>query len=116
MLRLLVKSVFHVFTRYKFNPAMIYHIQTHWSYERHVEREAVGFYLCVLWQVEDGVQPLGVMVPGLLLVRQVPVSLRQGQKPADGAEVLPQGAVLRGWVLLPAKQLTQPTLETGTKT
>lgn len=69
-------------------------------------------YLCVLRQVEHGVHSLGVMVPGLLLVRQVSVGLRQGQKPPDGAQVLPQSAVLWAGVLLPPKQLTQPTLET----
>lgn len=68
-------------------------------------------YLCVLWQVEDGVQPLGVMVPGLLLVRQVSVGLWQGEKPPDGAQVLPQSAVLWAGALFPPKQLTQPTLE-----
>lgn len=56
-------------------------------------------------------QPLAVVMSGLLLVRQVSVGLWQGQKPADGAQVLPQGAVLRAGVLLPPKQLTQPTLE-----
>ena len=70
-----------------------------------------GSYLCVLWQVEDGVQPLRVMVSGLLLVRQVSVGLRQRQEPPDSAQVLPQGAVLWGWVLLPPEQLTQPALE-----
>lgn len=68
-------------------------------------------YLCVLWQVEDGVQPLGMMVPGLLLICQVSVSLWQGEKPPDSAKVLPQGAVLWAGALLPPKQLTQPTLE-----
>lgn len=56
-------------------------------------------------------QPLAVVMSGLLLVRQVSVGLWQGQEPADGAQVLPQGAVLRAGVLLPPKQLTQPTLE-----
>ncbi len=68
-------------------------------------------YLCVLRQVEDGVQPLVVMVSGLLLVGQVSVGLLQSQKPPDGAQVLPQGAVLWAGVLLPPKQLTQPTLK-----
>lgn len=70
-----------------------------------------GSYLCVLWQVEDSVQPLGVMVPGLLLVCQVSVGLRQGQKPPNGAQVLPESAVLWTGILLPPKQFTQPTLE-----
>lgn len=56
-------------------------------------------------------QSLGVMVPRLLLVRQVSVGLWQGQKPPDGAQVLPQSAVLWAGVLLPPKQLAQPTLE-----
>lgn len=76
-----------------------------------VNTSASGSYLWVLWQVEDGVQPLGVVMSGLLLVRQVSVGLRQGQKPPDGAQVLPEGAVLRAGVLFPPKQLTQPTLE-----
>lgn len=69
------------------------------------------FYLCVLWQVEDGVQPLCVMVSGLLFVRQISVTLRQRQKPPDGAQVLPQSAVLWAGVLLPPEQLAQPSLE-----
>lgn len=56
-------------------------------------------------------QPLAVMVSGLLLVRQVSVGLRQGEEPPDGAQVLPQSAVLWAGVLLPPQQLTQPTLE-----
>lgn len=56
-------------------------------------------------------QPLVVMVSGLLLVRHVPVGLRKRQKPPDGAQVLPQGAVLWAGVLLPPEQLAQPTLE-----
>lgn len=61
--------------------------------------------------MEDGVEPLAVVVPGLLLVRQVPVGLRQRQEPPDGAQVLPESAVLRAGVLLPPKQLAQPALE-----
>lgn len=56
-------------------------------------------------------QPLGVVVPGLLFISHVSVGLGQGQKPPDGAQVLPQGAVLWAGVLLPPKQLTQPALE-----
>lgn len=61
--------------------------------------------------MEDGVHPLCVMVSGLLFVGQVSVSLRQTQEPSDGAQVLPQGAVLWAGVLLPSKQFAQPTLE-----
>lgn len=61
--------------------------------------------------MQDGVHPLGVMVSGLLFVGQVSVSLQQTQEPSDGAQVLPQGAVLRAGVLLPSKQFAQPTLE-----
>lgn len=60
-------------------------------------------YLCVLWHVEDGVQPLAMMVSGLLLVCKISVGLRQRQEPPDGAQVLPQSAVLRAGVLLPPK-------------
>lgn len=60
--------------------------------------------------MQDGVQPLCVMVSGLLFVGQVSVSLWQTQEPSDGAQVLPQGAVLRAGVLLPSKQFAQPTL------
>lgn len=67
-------------------------------------------YLSVLWQVEDSMQPFAVMVSGLLLIRQVPVGLRQRQEPSDGAEVVPQSTVLWAGVLLPSKQLTQPAL------
>lgn len=55
--------------------------------------------------------PLRVMVSGLLFVGQVSVSLRQTQEPSDGAQVLPQGPVLRAGVLLPSKQFAQPTLD-----
>lgn len=81
-----------------------------WTHEAH--EDTSGPYLRVLRQVEDGVHPLRVMVSGLLLVREVSVGLRQRQKPPDGAQVLPQGAVLRARVLLPPEQLTQPALET----
>lgn len=65
----------------------------------------------ILRQVEDGVQPLAVMVARLLFIGQVPVGLRQRQEPPDGAQVVPQGSVLRAGVLLPSKQLTQPALQ-----
>ena len=68
-------------------------------------------HLWVSRQVQDSVQPLAVVVPGLLLVDHVSVVLRQGQEPPDGAQVLPQGPVLRAGVLLPAQQITQPALE-----
>lgn len=63
--------------------------------------------------MEDGVQPLCVVVSGLFFVSQVSVSLRQAQEPSDGAQVLPQCTVLWAGVLLPSKQFTQPTLEKG---
>lgn len=57
-------------------------------------------------------QPLRVMVSRLLLVCQVSVCLRQRQEPSNGAQVLPQSAILRAGVLLPPEELTEPTLET----
>lgn len=33
------------------------------------------------------------------------------QEAANGAEILPKGAVFWAWVLLPAKQFTEPALE-----
>lgn len=70
----------------------------------------VNTHLGVLRQVEDSVQPLCVVMSGLFLVGHIPVSLWQCQKPPDGAQVVPQGAVLWAGVLLPPKQFTEPAL------
>lgn len=53
---------------------------------------------------------LAVVVPGLLLVDHVPLVLGEVQEAADGAQVLPERAVLGAGVLLPAEQLAQPAL------
>lgn len=58
-------------------------------------------------------EPVAVLLPRLLLVDLVPVGLRQPQEPPNGAQVLPQRAVLRAWALLPPEQLAQPTLGGG---
>lgn len=60
--------------------------------------------------VQHRLQPLAVLLPGLLLVDLVAVALRQPQEPPDGAQVLPQRAVLRARALLPAQELAQPAL------
>lgn len=60
--------------------------------------------------MQHRLQPLAVLLPGLLLVDLVAVALRQPQEPPDGAQVLPQCAVLRARALLPAQELTQPAL------
>ena len=46
----------------------------------------------------------------LLLVDGVALPLRQAEEAADHGQVLPQRAVLRGRLLLPAQQLAQPAL------
>lgn len=46
----------------------------------------------------------------LLLIDGVTLHLRQTQEASNHGEVLPQRPVLRRWILLPAKQLTEPTL------
>lgn len=83
---------------------------------QHASLPVVNTNLCVLRQVEDGVQPLCVVMSGLLLIRQVSVGLRQSEEPPDGAQVLPQGAVLRAGILLPPKQLAQPALQVKQRT
>jgi hypothetical protein len=45
-----------------------------------------------------------------MLVDGVALPLRQAKEAADHAQVLPQSAVLRVGLLLPAQQLTQPPL------
>lgn len=78
-----------------------------------IEEEGVcliSAYL-LLWDVQDSVDPVAVLLPRFLFVDLVSVRLRQGQEPSDGAQVLPQSAVLRAGVFLPPEQLTQPTLE-----
>lgn len=59
-------------------------------------------------------RPLGVMLlltrAALLLIDGVTLHLRQTQEASNHGEVLPQRPVLRRWILLPAKQLTEPTL------
>lgn len=64
-------------------------------------------------QLDHVLHALTVVVPRLLLVDHVPLVLGEVQEAADGAEVLPQRAVLRAWVLLPAEQLTEPALRRG---
>lgn len=54
---------------------------------------------------------LTVVMSGLLLVDHIPLMLGKVQEAANGAEVLPKGAVFRTWVFFPAKQLTQPALQ-----
>lgn len=56
-------------------------------------------------------KPFTVLLPRLFFIGPVSVSLRLLQEPPDGAQVLPQRAVLWAGVLLPPKQLAQPTLE-----
>lgn len=70
------------------------------------------FYL-LFRDVQHGVEPVTVLLPRLLLVDLVPLGLRQPQEPPDGAQVLPQRAVLGARALLPPEQLTQPTLGGG---
>lgn len=54
---------------------------------------------------------LAVMMSGLLLIDHIPLMLRKVQEAANGAEVLPEGAVFWTWVFFPAKQLTEPALQ-----
>lgn len=49
-------------------------------------------------------------VVALLLIDGISLGLGQTEKAADHAQVLPEGPVLGAGVLLPAQQLTQPTL------
>lgn len=65
----------------------------------------------LLWEVQDGVQPLAVLLPGLLLVDLVPLRLWQGQEPSDSAQVFPEGPVVGTRAFLPPEELTQPALE-----
>lgn len=60
-------------------------------------------------------EPVAVLLPRLLLVDLVSVGLRQPQEPPDGAQVLPQRAVLGARALLPPEQLAQPTLAEKTR-
>lgn len=54
---------------------------------------------------------LAVVVSGLLLIDHIPLMLGQVQEAANGAQVLPKGAVFWAWVFFPAQQLTQPALQ-----
>lgn len=54
---------------------------------------------------------LAVVVSGLLLIDHIPLMLGKVQEAANGAEVLPKGAVFRAGVFFPAQQLTQPALQ-----
>lgn len=74
-----------------------------------IGRRPYGMYLLVR-HVQYGLQPVAVLLPGLFLVDLVPVGLRQPQEPPDGAQVLPQRAVLGARALFPAEELTEPTL------
>lgn len=52
-----------------------------------------------------------VVMPRFLLVDHVPLMLGEIQEAANGAEILPEGAVFWAGVFLPAKQFTEPSLE-----
>ncbi len=56
-----------------------------------------------------------VLLPGaaLLLVDGVTFGLGEAQEAADHGEVFPEGPVLRGRILLPTQQLTEPALKEG---
>lgn len=49
----------------------------------------------------------------LLLINDISLHLRQTEEAADHGQVLPERAVLWGWVLFPAQQLTKPALAFG---
>lgn len=70
--------------------------------------------------IAEQAEPVGAVllccrVAALLLVYGVSFRLRQAEKTADHAEVLPQCSVLGAGVLLPAQQLTQPALRHNQK-
>ena len=78
------------------------HLQGVGGHVYHV-RGSLGVVLLLLLLLAGG---------ALLLVDGVALPLRQAEEAADHGQVLPQSAVLRGRLLLPAQQLTQPALRT----
>ena len=78
------------------------HLQGVRGHVDHV-RGSLGVVLLLLLLLAGG---------ALLLVDGVALPLRQAEEAADHGQVLPQSAVLRGRLLLPAQQLTQPALRT----
>lgn len=52
-----------------------------------------------------------VVMSRFLLVDHVPLVLGKIQEAANGAKILPEGAVFWAGVFLPAKQFTEPALE-----
>lgn len=63
------------------------------------------FLYLLIWDVQDSVEPVAVLLPRLLLINLISVDLRQRQESPDGAQVVPQSAVLGARALFPPEQL-----------